>query len=42
MGARITDIIVVPYWLYGMPEEWIESYFDLVGTHAFGVRWGYA
>lgn len=34
--------IMLPTWLYGMPDEWCETYFDLMHTHAFALKWSWA
>ena len=36
------DLILLPTWLYGMPDEWYETYFYLMHTYAFSLKWSWA
>lgn len=33
--------IMCPAWLYGMGDDWWETYFDLSQTCAVATRWGH-
>ena len=35
------DRVMLPTWLYGMPDEWYETYFDLMHTNAFSLKWSW-
>jgi len=36
------DNIMGPAWLYDMPDEWFDAYFEVSQTCAVVTRWGHA
>lgn len=42
MEPKVYREIFVPQWLYEMPVEWAEAYFDVAAESAVSLRWGSA
>jgi len=36
------ETYIVPFWLNGMPDEWMDDYFELSISHAICLKWGHA
>lgn len=38
----LTETYIVPMWLYGMPDDWVDAYFEASVSCSICLRWGNA